>query len=202
MDRSIWHGPLIAVTKYHELICHRNLFLIFLRAGKFKINTPTNLISADGSLLYMVRIWNVTQRHVCQPLVRDGRTFRRWNLWGKIRGHWAGDTTEGDIKTLVPPLSLCFWTTRETNITTTIYYLTTGQSNRVYQAHTGNVETGAKQDLSSIKVISSDSRMVFLMCPHVIGETKKLPGASLIRVLVSMKVLSSWSDHFPKGFTS
>lgn len=41
------------------------------------------------------------------------------------------------------------------------------------------------------KVISSDSRVVFLMCPHVMGETKKLPGASLIRVLVSMKVLSS-----------
>lgn len=41
------------------------------------------------------------------------------------------------------------------------------------------------------KVISSDSRTVFLMCPHVMGETKKLPGASLIRVLVSMKVLSS-----------
>lgn len=41
------------------------------------------------------------------------------------------------------------------------------------------------------KVISSDLPTVFLMCPQVMGETKKLPGASFIRVLVSMKVLPS-----------
>lgn len=130
-------------NKYHGLIYHRNLFLVFLRVEKFKINVPANLTSGYGSLLFIVSIWNVTQRHDCQPLLRDGGTARRWNPLGKKMGHWAGDVTEGDIKILVPPLSLCFWTTRETNILTMIYYLTTGQSNRVHQPHTGDVEPGS-----------------------------------------------------------